>query len=452
MCVIGSLLQNEYWKRLWVQQELILGREIVINCCDTTLDARFTAWLLKLPSNVSMRARIREDRRLYDVDEGINGGFWEPIFKGIGSARYIQARRSDYHHSMSSPASPAFLDVMGWASLLVLFLDTCRVETSEPKDRVYGMLGLAMDLDEGDVDVDYSLSLAGVYAKIPEMMLRKHSFLMFLCHETQVHGRCGLPSWLPAPERKSMIIWSAIGMNPNFAKNKAVGASISPNGRCLSVRGSFISRIMRVYAQQDFRLVPISQIAGFFRDYLKRKRGLFRRGDIWDDDEILYICTPWFQDGLFRSLKIPKLDRKQQQATLKKLLSIAERLGQTNLRPVDTLTYDLSQQATPQEVQAFRAMLFAFQEQALFETADFRLGTVFWHSPVQAGDEVWCLFGCPLPIILRPCPDKLNGFTWVGFVRNMAGLMMGEGLAGLPESAPLGYTRQGWEIRQVSIW
>lgn len=33
-----NLLQNPYWKRLWIQQELILSREIVINCRDIVLE------------------------------------------------------------------------------------------------------------------------------------------------------------------------------------------------------------------------------------------------------------------------------------------------------------------------------------------------------------------------------------------------------------------------------
>ncbi|KAF3039054.1 hypothetical protein E8E12_009079 [Didymella heteroderae] len=446
-----NLLQNAYWKRLWIQQELILGREIVINCRNKVLDGRLVSWLLGLPSNISQRARYGEDRRLYDIDASINGEFWEPIFKGINVARAVSPRRHDIRRSREVAPCSTSIDDMGWAGLLTLFLDTHRLETSELKDRVYGMLGLAVDYEEGDIDVDYNLPLASVYAKVPEMMLKKHGHLMFLCHECQVHEGHGLPSWLPAPERKSMIIWSAIGMNPHFDGVSALGASIESSGRCLSVRGMSVSRITRAYTREDFRLAPVSRIVGYFKDYLRRKRGLFRRGDIWEDDEILYICTPWFQEGLYKSMRIPTLDAKQQRATLKRLTEIVEAPAHRALRLVDLLT-DLSGLASVQETQAFRGMVFAFQNQILFETADFRLGTVFYLSPVKANDEIWCLYGCPLPIILRPHPNKQDGFTWIGFVRNMAGLMKGEGLAGLSPYAPQGYKHLNREIRQIDLW
>jgi hypothetical protein len=78
----------------------------------------------------------------------------------------------------------------------------------------------------------------------------------------------------------------------------------------------------------------------------------------------------------------------QQQATLQKLLAIANRPFQSALRLVDTQSVDLSHLASVQEVQAFRSILYAFQNQFLFETSDYRLGTVFYLSPVQSGDEV----------------------------------------------------------------
>jgi hypothetical protein len=317
------------------------------------------------------------------------------------------------------------------------------------------MLGLALDFNVGDITVDYGLPLVSVYAKIPEMFINKHKSLIFLCHETQFHGVDDLPSWLPAPERKSVIIWSAVAMNPKFASNKAWGASIKHNGQCLSARGVLISKISRVYSREDFRLTPISQWSAYLKDYLKRKRGWRPCGSVWDDDEILYIITPWFQDGLFGSLRIPKLDKRQQQANLRKLLSIAELPGRSKLRLVDTPFDDQSNLgglASVEELQAFRSILFAFQNQFLFETYDYRLGTVYYLSPVEPGDEVWCLYGSGLPMILRPQPGRDNSCIWVGFVRNMSGLMKGEGLAGFPEHAPLGFTHNGREIRQVEIW
>jgi hypothetical protein len=184
---------------------------------------------------------------------GINGEYTQAIFGGIGVARSVTSRRSDIHRSLELTSSAFFNDV-SWASLLTLFLDTHRLETSEQKDRVYGMLGLAMDFEEGDIAVDYAAPLVSVYAKVPDMFLNKHGSLMFLCHETQVHGFDNLPSWLPAPERKSVMIWSAIGMNPEYASNKAWGASLKHDGRCYQFEVSMSAKSPEYTREKIFAL------------------------------------------------------------------------------------------------------------------------------------------------------------------------------------------------------
>ena len=55
---------------------------------------------------------------------------------------------------------------------------------AESKDRVYGLLGIAIDYDVSDIDVDYNLSVSRVYSQVVEMYIQKHQSLIFLCYYT----------------------------------------------------------------------------------------------------------------------------------------------------------------------------------------------------------------------------------------------------------------------------
>lgn len=66
-------------------------------------------------------------------------------------------------------------------------------------------------------------------------------------------------------------------------------------------------------------------------------------------------------------------------------------------------------------------------------TSGGRLGALDKDSGVKSGDQVWILFGCRIPVVLRPIPHTTNRFTVVGY-GVFPGLMLGEIVKGMEES------------------
>jgi hypothetical protein len=70
---------------------------------------------------------------------------------------------------------------------------------------------------------------------------------------------------------------------------------------------------------------------------------------------------------------------------------------------------------------------------------------------VRLGDEVWILFGCPMPIVLRPNPSK-RAYTLVGCAV-IPGLMNGEACEGISENGDvLSVDYDGPPIREMTLW
>jgi hypothetical protein len=81
-----------------------------------------------------------------------------------------------------------------------------------------------------------------------------------------------------------------------------------------------------------------------------------------------------------------------------------------------------------------------------------RLGTMpkGARAEVDNSDQIWIIFGCPMPIVLRPIPGKQGRFTHVGPIV-LPGLMHGEAFAGPASSS--GQYWKDWEdnVRGTSI-
>ncbi|CAM6000724.1 unnamed protein product [Sphagnum balticum] len=83
---------------------------------------------------------------------------------------------------------------------LVQALSHSRVlNATDPRDRVYALIRLVKDYKEGDIDINYGLSVAQAYCSVVELALRKPNPLNFLINATSCNRNpaYGFPTWLP---------------------------------------------------------------------------------------------------------------------------------------------------------------------------------------------------------------------------------------------------------------
>ena len=452
---VANLLQNDYWKRLWVQQELILAQNILIHCQTVVLESQLVQWLLQVQSDVAGHLRQTRDSASIDLHKVVTGSTQDsfPFYDGIGYARFLIAERDKVSQS---PFNLRSLPVaFTYGSLLELFSSTTSLKTSERKDRVYGLLGIALDFEAGDIVVDYSLPLERVYSLVAEMCIKKYQSLMFLCYQPVINDPCELPTWLPAPEKLSSIIWTAMEASANFGLVSAAhGASIQADGLALSVRGVCVDTIAAVLTDESNEEVSVLKWKKIIEDHHRSKGSSDLSSSLIEDDDILTILFPWWINETYDTYGLPRDDNAKQRAAVEKLFEIAENPGDPLLCLEDVVQgrHDRSDLSTVQELQAFRCIWHAMLNNKFVGTTEGRLGLVRYNSSFQTGDEVWALYGCPLPIILRPRSGESGGYIWVGCAKNMSNLMKGEGLAGFPEDARVGFKHQGREIQQIDIW
>ena len=450
---VANLLQNDYWKRLWVQQELILAQEVLIHCQTVVLESQLVQWLLQLPSDVADLFRLTADSATTSLDNMINGKDDWPFYEGIRYARSFIAQRDKVSQSPFNLRSLPIEFIVG--SLISLFSTTTSLKTSERRDRVYGLLGIALDLEAGDIAVDYALPFERVYSLVAEMCIKKYQSLMFLCYKPMIDGPYELPTWLPAAEKCAIILWPAIIASANFGLISAAhGASIQADGLALSVRGVCVDAIAAVLSDESLERISVLKWKKVIENYHRSKSPSNLSSSLIEVDEILTILFPWWTDDTYDSFGLLRVDDAKQRAAVEKLFEIAEKPG-SPLFCLDDVVQgrpDLYDLATVEELQAFRCIRYAICSNKFVGTTEGRLGLVFYDSSFQTGDEVWALYGCPLPIILRPRSGESGGYTWVGCVKNMSNLMKGEGLTGFPEDARVGFKHQGREIQQIVIW
>jgi hypothetical protein len=177
---IVDIAKCEWWHRAWTVQELMLSSNAIM---------------------MTGRYAITWQKFLAAVDRGLNTQIWGPIFLGFAMnpvvVPYISMRalESRYRHArpLESPARDLF-------TLLV----NCRHrESTDPRDKIYAVLGLlrarypealrSESSDALDVEMDYSHDVDYVYRRICQELIRKMENLdvLGICPKTTRP----LPSW-----------------------------------------------------------------------------------------------------------------------------------------------------------------------------------------------------------------------------------------------------------------
>jgi hypothetical protein len=168
---VFSLFSHEYWRRVWIIQETAVSRLLNVACgqyevpWDSMVEAQ-RAW-------TSFRATAgAQDIQLgIDSVEGVeirdHKGLLHPESepKNVGPAPFAINRVSVSNGKQTR--------------LLQLLKDSWSALATDPKDKVYGLLGLAADC-EGSLAADYTLDRFQVYLRVADHILKTHRNLDFI--------------------------------------------------------------------------------------------------------------------------------------------------------------------------------------------------------------------------------------------------------------------------------
>lgn len=362
------VLRMAWFRRTWVLQEASLARKatIILEASPHRLDISFDKFILE----------SRRGLRYMSMDTS----YWPAI---------PDIRRELMDQAMSNKRTLR-------SNLLDLLISTRDLDATDPRDKIFALLGIASDGRHPEYTIDYSQTTAQVYVAYALTLLRQTSDLRLLsaCNGSPLldhyddrnywETKCLLPTWVPDWRRRIYrhVIWidSYNAVYSADLRRALEQPASTTNHLRLRVRGCVVGTVHRT--GPVLRGSPqVSQVAAFFGEGLATamlpRLPYIRSSNPLEDGA---PCHP-FTD---------------------------EAQGTKWLKNLDNLLYGC------------RA----------FKTDNGFYGL----APYQAfdGDLMCCLAGCVTPVLLRRVPkfvlDPANWYMLVGecFVH---GLMNGEGLA-----------------------
>ncbi|KAI0102806.1 heterokaryon incompatibility protein-domain-containing protein [Nemania sp. FL0031] len=217
---LASVFNGDYWDRMWVLQEVKMGKSVRIYC-----GARWLPW--ETYRGVS-RAFLR-----FEFD--LRGAFKTTVLQENNTVIW----------GILCRYGPRTLDLEEEHELLD-YLGLCRRKhCTDPKDKLYALLGLLPEAIKSHFRPDYSLSVKKVYTDIVEYILRSTQRLDFLPYATRIelNNKHFLPSWIPDwsvdPEIDLVAIkgkHTASSRAAQFALTSAGSSSRTSGGSHIPVR------------------------------------------------------------------------------------------------------------------------------------------------------------------------------------------------------------------------
>ncbi|KAK2596237.1 hypothetical protein QQS21_006329 [Conoideocrella luteorostrata] len=455
---VADIFRNPYWRRLWIQQELILAKHIQIYCRQNVFEGQellqfqFKINEVKYKPN---RPGSPEGALLSYVDDVQTNMPSLPrvLYGGILRAR---ATIAEARQMSSGPRSPA--ETPG--TRIDLFTQSRALNMTDKRDRVYGILGLTTDSEAEEVVVDYSLSTRQVYTQVFRLFIQKNQDLSFLCFDPNPntashsqkaeHDSSGFPSWMPSQD----VLWGSIRASRASGERLAESAVIDPLTCVLSAQGLCVDIVSFVGESRPQGWEPFYQLVSNLGEYCRR---------LWPDDTMEFpyerehvnaLLFPWILPGRYRTLYRHKKPTHQERfEILRDIHKAIEKLGKDDFSISDIVRGGY----TPANVlsqlrrdQCF-AILNTIDHTVIVGTEYKRMGSARLNTHVRPGDQVWVIFGCPMPLILRPKADNNGRYTVLGTVI-IPGLMAGEALELASEPAAAnGKVVNGWRETTIEI-
>jgi hypothetical protein len=400
MRIIGQdILRRPWWWRMWVIQEVAVAKSLTVIC-----NGHHFSW----------------ERLLYTAQ-------WISLFEmEVMNAPAEEAEENPYFPNITFKSLYRWKLEHGEAiPILALLENATSCLASNPRDMIFSVLGLASDIEalptvnsEHKLVCNYERSVQEVYTDFAKVHIHTHNSLDVITFSRNHNGRiAGWPSWVPD--------WSALRKSSCFSLSK------------IPLRSAARLAISHSYAYQasggrhpEF---------GFLQGDTLRVSGI-------RVDTVTQVGEPYFDP----SPPGEKFDR-----TMEDWQTIA--LGEGDRRALDfyvgteqtlieafdrTITADVnltgdrsqrherfvwlnSQRIVTQERldqwnRARRAVYLRIQRRLFFTTSGGRFGLGPWDT--KAGDIVFVLLGCNVPVILRQDGDRWV-FVGEAFV---LGIMDGE--------------------------
>ncbi|KAJ3525108.1 hypothetical protein NM208_g11783 [Fusarium decemcellulare] len=173
---LSNLFRRSWWKRIWIVQEVVVARELVILLGRTIFPWSFLA-------NMCWGIQQNEFRPEF-------GFFFRPILWSCGYQKFVALDNFRQHRVMT---------------LVGLLRSTQDYQASDPRDKLYALLGVASDVSAEDIIPDYTRPVQKVYEDLVKFMAVQRRSLDILPSGRLSSSDQVSPSWLPHWQVTSFI-------------------------------------------------------------------------------------------------------------------------------------------------------------------------------------------------------------------------------------------------------
>jgi hypothetical protein len=382
------LFDRDYWKRLWVVQEVMNAKDITVYCGPYALpwDTYATASRLFWQYQPDL---IRAFLNPWHLSQELSssGQTWAEMLGAFGPGRLTS----------------------GSKGLLEALLYHRGKSCAEPRDRVYGILGILSANERSQFLVDYDISVRQVYINVVDCLLTTTRRLDVICasfHFPAYPSVERLPSWVPDWSSNPRV--SPLGHGfPGFSAAGTTEArfAFSSRRRKLGISAIFVDKIGPCGMHLGPPTSMCTILMAFFQWRLKLiatkgydliEHEAFCRTLCCDQTHDRWTSRQWLEWTYYAF------------ATL-----LRERLPDLDLDP--QLTF-YANNSTPITVGLREQM---FSDYIMYAMAGRRfsissLGLLCLGSGASASGDVICVpLGCSTPIILR---KQSQGYTYIGVV------------------------------------
>lgn len=219
LVAVSALFGRSYWRRLWVVQEVFHARKVFVYCGST-----MTTWHIYQVASGLFR-RHRED--MVNLTNLNGGGKRSPYPSVVSSPDQLSQEQVLIHQGPSSLPDLGSLINKPEGALLEVLCACRRKLSSDPRDKVYGILGVLHPEVRGEFRPDYDLSVREVYLEVVDYLLTTTGCLDVICESIYFPphtSSADLPSFAPD--------WSHIPQVTSLGRKYSFQASGSARAMC----------------------------------------------------------------------------------------------------------------------------------------------------------------------------------------------------------------------------
>lgn len=168
---VQSFLEKEWFSRIWIVQEIVLAKQVLIQCSDFTLP-----WAVMTLLGPLMTERPKNDL--------------VPI--GDAADFMLELVRARSGHYVDQESASYFL------SLIALLRDMRPRSATDPRDKIFALLNVTVDNKVLGLQPDYTMDWPEAYIKTSRWLLTNQKDLLFLkLVEIKAKMESRIPSWVP---------------------------------------------------------------------------------------------------------------------------------------------------------------------------------------------------------------------------------------------------------------